>query len=371
MGHIPDSYERAGVKPIDKTMSSGSGLSGLCKWVEKTFSLNSDYQPIMPLGYFANVVKITPEIGMAISTDGVGTKLLVAEMMAKYDTVGIDLIAMCVNDIICVGAEPIALVDYIGVQTAEGKFLEEIAKGLYEGAKIARISIPGGEVAQLGGMIRGIKQTGGFDLVGTAIGILNNRKPIIGDTVSKGDVIIGFGSSGLHSNGYTLVRKILFEDKGYKPDKYIGELGRTLGEELLEPTHIYVPEIMEILKSGINVKALINITGDGLFNIKRIANKKVGFVIENLFEVPPIFDILKSEGKIPLGEMYRIFNMGMGFSLRVEGDSANINMMGKIVDKYNIKSKIVGFIEEDPENRIKLTQHRLTNKDVRFIEDKS
>jgi phosphoribosylformylglycinamidine cyclo-ligase len=368
MKHSPDSYEKAGVKSLDKTMALESGLSGLSYWIRKTFSLNTDYQTLLDLGYFANVIKITPEIDLAISTDGVGTKLLVAEMMNKYDTVGIDLMAMCVNDLICVGAEPCALVDYIGVQIAEGKFLEEIAKGLYEGARLAKVSIPGGEVAQLGGMIRGIKSDSGFDLVGTAIGILKNRKPILGEEVSKGDVIIGLSSNGLHSNGYTLVRKILFDKKGYKIDQYLDDLGRTIGEELLEPTHIYVQEILEILDSGIPVKALINITGDGLFNIKRIANKKVGFVIEDLMEVPPIFDIIKKDGKISIEEMYKIFNMGMGFCIITNGESDNSNGIIDIVKKHGKNAKVIGNIIEDPENRIKLAQLGYISKEDRFIE---
>ena len=363
MSNSTDSYKDAGVK----TLSEGTGLSGLSDWVKKTFSLNNDYPPILDLGYFANVVKITPDLALAISTDGVGTKLLVAEMLGKYDTVGIDLVAMSVNDLICVGAEPITLVDYIAVQIIDGNLLRDIAKGLYEGAKIARISIPGGEVAQLREVIKGINPDQGIDLVGTAVGILKNRKPIVGDDVVPGDIIVGLSSTGLHSNGFTLARKI-FKDKGYDLKDHIDVLGRTLGEEMLEPTHIYVPEIMEILNTDIRVKALLNITGDGLFNIKRIANKKVGFKLDNLFEPQPIFKLLSREGKISLNEMYRIFNMGMGFCLIIEDKFEDVKNIVNIAEKYGIEAKVVGQVTQDLENRITLPQLGFIDKDDRFIE---
>jgi len=364
MNRISDKYENAGVK----NLITDSGFSGLSEWIRKTFQLNPDYPTMLDLGYFANVIKISPELGIAISTDGVGTKVLVAEMMGKYDTIGIDLIAMNVNDIICVGAEPITLVDYIAVQKVEESILKEIAKGLFEGAKISRISIPGGEVAQMNEVIKGLEPDQGIDLVGTAVGLLKNRKPIVGQDVTPGDLIIGFSSSGLHSNGFTLLRKILFKDKGYKTEDYIAELGKTLGEELIEPTHIYVPEVMEILNSDINVKALLNITGDGIFNVKRIANKKIGFEFDNLFESKPIFNIIQKEGNIPLKDMFRIFNMGMGFCIVIEDKLDDVKRVIKIAEKSNSTAKVVGHITNDPENKIKLLKSNFVDIGDRFIE---
>src|SRR5215468_9534531 len=222
-------YDAVGVD----TRGEERGLRELARWVGKTFSLNAT-KPALPLGYFANVVTLTPSLGLAISTDGVGTKLLVAQELGKYDTVGIDCVAMNANDVICVGARPISMVDYIAVQKADPDFLGELAKGLYAGAEMAGINIPAGEIAQVREMIHGSRDGFGFDLVGTCVGTVAIDRILIGQHVRPGDVVIGIASSGIHSNGFTLARTIL-QRAGLRFSERIDELGTTLGDALLTP----------------------------------------------------------------------------------------------------------------------------------------
>jgi phosphoribosylformylglycinamidine cyclo-ligase len=271
----------------------------------------------LDLGHFANVVEIGPDLGLAISTDGVGTKLLVAEMLEKYDTVGIDCVAMNVNDILCVGARPITMVDYIAVERVDGARLGAVADGLLRGAQQARISIAGGELAQVAEMVRGIRPGSGFDIVGTAVGLVPLSRLIIGEAIEDGDVVIGLASTGIHSNGLTLARKALFDAAGYAPDRHIDELGRTIGEELLEPTRIYVQPILALLEAVTGVKALAHITGDGLLNLLRVESD-IGFEIDDLLEPQPIFELIQQAGEVETAEMFHVFNMGIGFAAVVE-----------------------------------------------------
>jgi len=224
-------YESAGVEASHEEVN----LEGLGKWISATFDLNP-CRPLLPLGYFANVLPLSPEIGLAFSTDGVGTKLLIAEMLEKYDTVGIDCVAMNVNDILCVGARPISMVDCIAIDKADPVVLGELAKGLYEGARQARINIPGGEVAQIREMIKGVGHGPAFDLVGACVGTVHPERLIVGRDVTPGDVVVGIASSGIHSNGLTLARRVLLDEARLRIDERVDELGCTVGEELLRPT---------------------------------------------------------------------------------------------------------------------------------------
>jgi phosphoribosylformylglycinamidine cyclo-ligase len=203
----PLTYDAVGVD----THGEEDSLRELGKWVEKTFPLNRAV-PLLALGYFANVLKLSPELGLAISTDGVGTKLLIAQELGKYDTVGIDCIAMNANDILCVGARPISMVDYIAVQQADPAFLGEIGKGLFEGARQAGINIPGGEIAQVREMLHGHREGHAFDLVGTCVGTVHPERLIVGNGIRPGDLVVGIASSGVHSNGFTLARRALFDE---------------------------------------------------------------------------------------------------------------------------------------------------------------
>jgi phosphoribosylformylglycinamidine cyclo-ligase len=269
---------------------------------------------VVPLGrHFASVLRIGENQGMAFGTDGVGTKMVVAEKAGRFETIGIDCIAMNVNDLICVGAEPIAMVDFILCRSAVPEICDAIGQGLRAGAELAGIEIPGGEIAQVGDVVNGI------ELAGSAVGLVALDAVVTGALIEPGDALIGLPSSGLHSNGYTLARKALaqvpLEDE---------RLGRALGEVLLEPTVIYVRAVLELLASAVDVRGLAHITGDGLNNLTRLA-APVGYAIDKPLEVPPVFDLIAELGDVGAEEMYEVFNMGCGFVCVVaeeDGDAA-------------------------------------------------
>src|SRR3989441_11853918 len=240
----PLNYESSGV--LDNTQL---GLDLLVKRVSQTAAFRSigPGRRVVDIGFFASVVEITHNLGLALCTDGVGSKVLVAEMLQRYDTIGIDCVAMNVNDAICVGAEPISFLDYIAIERATPKVLEQIAEGLYRGAELAGVSIVGGEISQLPNIIKGYEPGGGMDLVGMCAGIVPLDRIILGQDVTPGDVIVGVRSSGVHSNGLTLARKALFETGKLKIDQHIPQLACTVGEELLRPTEIYVRPVVDLL----------------------------------------------------------------------------------------------------------------------------
>lgn len=355
-------YTQAGVD----TEREETALRLLFRWVGRTFDFRKETGvPLLNSRYFANVLSIGGSVGLALSTDGVGTKIVVAQMMNKYDTIGIDCVAMNVNDIICVGAEPISMLDYIAVEKIDDHLMEEIGKGLYQGAEIARITIPGGETAQVGDIIKGAVDGVGFDLVGMAVGLVPLDRIIIGQNITEGDVIIGLRSSGIHSNGLTLARRVFFSDRGVTVDKYFDELGRTIGEELLEPTHIYVPEVMEIIKSGIEVRALINITSDGFLNLRRIRKTEIGYIIDYLPEPQLIFDLIQRfGGYISDEEMYRVFNMGIGFCIIVPSNEAK--SVQQIAKKHNVDAYQIGYAVADTEQKVVIEPKRLVGQGDRF-----
>ena len=290
---------------------------------------------------------MTAELGVAISTDGVGTKNLIAQALEKYDTIGIDCVAMNVNDIICVGATPVSMVDYVAIERAEERFLRELGAGLARGAEEAGISIPGGELAQVREIIQPAEKGIAFDLVGTAIGVLRLDDMVLGRDVAPGDRILGFASSGVHSNGFTLARKVL-ADLG----EHVSALGATVGEELLRPTTIYVKLAERMKAAGIKGKALAHITGDGFFNLSRIDNDRVSFVIESLPETPPIFRLIKSRGEISDEDMYRTFNMGIGFIAVVAvGDR---DAVASVAAATGYAMHDLGYVSDEPGKKLHL-----------------
>src|SRR5439155_2710803 len=244
----------------------------------------------LPIGYFANVVDIGG-IGLAMTTDGVGSKAMIAELMHKYDTIGIDCVAMNVNDLLCVGARPLSLVDYIATDRADAAMLDQIAIGLAEGARQAGVSICGGEISQLPDMVRG------FDLVATAVGTVALDRIVIGADLEPGDRVIGIASNGIHSNGMSLARRVFLREARISLEHVFPELGHSLGAELLRPTFIYVAEIREILAEISSLKALIHITGDGLLNLSRVAAES-GFVIDAMPPAPAIFELIELHGGV-------------------------------------------------------------------------
>lgn len=354
------SYAKAGVS-IDV---EDAAIGALKKWAVRTQGFQKQHgECVRAGGYFASVLRFTKDLGLAISTDGVGTKLLVAEQTGKYNTVGIDCIAMNANDVLCVGAEPVAMVDYLAVEKLRTHVCDEIGKGLYEGAKQANIVISGGETAQIHELIRGVKEGEGFDLAGTCVGIVELKKIIYGQNIREGDVLIGLASSGLHSNGYTLARRVLLDGAKYKVKNYVKELGRTLGEELLEPTKIYVKPVLDVLKKKINVKALAHITGGGFLNLNRVASPS-GFVIEHLPQPQPVFSLIQKHGNIDDAEMYRTFNMGTGFCIVVSPRDADSVL--SVMKKHRVTSFVLGYAFKDKQKRIYLKPKKLVGIKNKF-----
>jgi phosphoribosylformylglycinamidine cyclo-ligase len=289
-------------------------------------------------GHYAGLIDFG-KYALVLCTDGVGSKVRIASEIKKWDTVGIDCIAMNVNDAICVGAEPLAFVDYLAIDYPKPEITKEIGKGLEKGAELSNISIIGGETASLPEVING------FDLAGTCLAYVEKDKIIIGEKIKPGDVIIGLNSSGLHSNGYTLARKVVQHKKMRYSDKFPEGLypGKSIGEVLLTPTNIYVKEIIEILKQ-VEVHGLAHITGGGLRNLPRL-NKNVKFVIDDPFDPQPIFNFLQKYGNIDDKEMYQTFNMGMGFAIILSKKDAN-NAINILKKHSSSDVKLVGRIEE-------------------------
>ncbi|HEX5136878.1 MAG TPA: phosphoribosylformylglycinamidine cyclo-ligase [Planctomycetota bacterium] len=353
------SYTRAGVD----TTQVEHETDLLARILAPTMKLRTGVgRSVLPHGYYASALRISDDLALACCTDGVGSKVLVAEQMGKFDTIGIDCVAMNVNDMICIGAEPIAMLDYIAVERLHPGLLSEVAKGLAEGAMQACISIPGGETAQLPEIIRGVLPGRGLDLVGTAIGVVPMKRLNDGGRVAPGDVVIGLASSGVHSNGYTLARRALFEAGDYDVDTNVRELGTTVGEALLAPTRIYVAEAMELFEK-VDVKALCHITGDGFLNLCRVA-APVGFVLDHLPPAPPIFDLIQAAGSVETAEMYRVFNMGTGLCVIVsEGD---VDKACEIAKRHGSVPSVIGRAVADPTRTVKLEDLGLSGNTTTF-----
>lgn len=282
----------------------------LARMLESTFKARQGKvgHPVFPIGHYAGLVNLGNGRLLSLHIDNVGTKVIIARLMRKYDTIGIDCVAMCANDLICTGAEPISFLDYIAIAKHDRHVIEEIAVGLVEGAKQAGMAIIGGETATVPDLLAG---NPGLDLVGMSAGVCRKEDLILGDKVRNGDALVGVASSGIHSNGLTLARKVLLGHN--KPRQKILELGRSIGEELLEPTRIYVNPVLEAVKK-LEIHGLAHITGGGLAKLDRIVSQaKLGADITQLPPTPAIFRLIQKIGRISDQEMYRTFNMGVGF----------------------------------------------------------
>jgi phosphoribosylformylglycinamidine cyclo-ligase len=299
---------------------------------------------ILGSGHYASVLALDGDTAIAICTDGVGTKLIVAEQAQRFDTVGIDCVAMNVNDLVCVGAEPIAMVDYIAVEQVDSRVLAEIGESLRVGAERAGVEIPGGELAQVPEMLKGHPSPHGIDLVGAAIGVVPRDEVLTGEAIEPGDVVLGLPSSGLHSNGFTLARRALFDDGDLSLDDSPAELGRTVAEELLEPTEIYVRAALEVLRSAAGVRGLAHITGNGLLNLTRL-NERVGFRIDTPLSPPPIFGLIQERGEVPDHEMWEVFNMGTGFCCVVPPSGAEQAL--DVLRRHHAGATAIGEVTDD------------------------
>jgi len=313
----PPTYASAGV---DEQREQDVFATAMRPWLARTAARSPLVTSITGLasGYFATLIQLQSGPPLALSTDGVGTKLLLARQANRWEPVGIDCVANNVNDLICVGAVPLAMLDYVATDRIDEGVLEEIARGLYLGADLAGIAIPGGEIAQIGSMLA--DASGGrpmLDLVGTAIGALPpGRDPLDGSAVRPGDVIIGLPSSGLHSNGYSLARHVLFDVAGLTLDDRVPGTARHLDDALLQPTRVYVAAIAALWAAGVEPRALVNVSGGGLLNLGRLA-ADVSYELDALPPPPPVFGLIADAGKVPAATMYATFNMGIGFAIVV------------------------------------------------------
>ncbi len=296
-------------------------------------------------GHYASVIRVAPDLGIALATDSVGSKAIVAEQLGRFDSIGIDCVAMNVNDLVCVGAEPLALLDYIAVEQADPDILAEMAKGLRAGAEAAGVEIPGGEVCQVPEVIRGHPSPLGFDLVGSAFGTVALDRIVDGSACQPGDTLIGMPSSGVHSNGLTLARRALLDEGGLSLHSKPAELaGRTVGDVLLEPTVIYVRAILALLASDIDVHGLAHVSGGGVLNLLRIGDG-VGYTISAPLPEPPIFELISAYGAVAAEEMWEVFNMGCGFCVMVPGDDGAEAV--ELLSRFHPGSAEIGRLTDD------------------------
>jgi len=312
---MTDAYAQSGVD----TAAADRGVAALVE-VLRSIDLGRPSRTVPLPGHFAAVLKVSPGLGLALATDGVGSKLIVAEQTGRYDTVGIDCVAMNVNDVVCVGAEPIALLDYLAVEQAEPEVMRLIAVGLRRGAELAGVEIPGGEVAVLPELIRGHPSPHGFDLTAACVGTVALDAIVTGAECRPGDALIGVPSSGLHSNGYSLARSALGSLSLDDRPAALG--GASVADVLLEPTVIYVRAALDLLGSGLRVHGLAHITGGGLLNLTRL-NDGIGFEVTDPLPVPPVFGLIQELGGVSEAEMWEVFNMGCGFCAVVPDPAAS------------------------------------------------
>jgi phosphoribosylformylglycinamidine cyclo-ligase len=292
--------------------------------------------------HYAAVLEVAPNLGIAIGTDGVGSKLILAEQLGRLDTIGIDCVAMNVNDVVCVGAEPIALVDYLAVEEPDERRFTAIAQGLKVGAEAAGVEIPGGEVAVLPELVRGHPSPTGFDLTATCIGTVALDAIVSGRECAPGDVLVGVPASGLHSNGYSLARRAL---EGIALDSTPAELGGTVtvADALLAPTVIYVRAALALLRSGLPVRGLAHITGGGLLNLLRLHPGR-GFAIEAPLPVPPVVELIRRHGDVGEAELWEVFNMGCGFVAVVP--EAHADEAAQILAAHHPGARAIGRVTD-------------------------
>ncbi len=326
----PLTYADAGVDVAAKDAAAKSMVSLMRFAREGAFG-----RPFGGVGHYAGMVEFG-EFALVLATDGVGTKLEIANAMRKWDTVGIDCVAMNVNDVLCVGAEPIAFVDYLAVERPDAVVAGEIAKGLNEGARQSNMTIVGGETAVLPDLVRG------FDLAGTVLAFVRKDRVVDGRAIEPGDAIVGVASSGVHSNGYSLVRRVV-RDAGLRYDEEAWP-GARLGDVLLAPTRIYVKAVLDLLaaREVAPVRGIAHVTGSGLMNLPRL-RRDVRYVIDRPIEPPRIFDLVQELGRVEDAEMYRTFNMGMGLAVVVPADAADAAV--RVLSRHH-PARVVGHVVE-------------------------
>jgi len=337
---------------------SGVDLNAAGNLVGKIAALaRATFRPevLTDIGGFAGQFRLPAgyrEPVLVASTDGVGTKIKIAQALGLHHTVGIDLVAMCVNDIAVQGAEPLFFLDYLAAGRLDRGVVEKIIEGIVRGCKQAGCALLGGETAEMPGFYG----AGEYDLAGFVVGIVERGRAIDGHRIQKGDVVVGIPSNGLHSNGYSLVRKVL-EEAGLGLEEVVPELGRSLGEELLEPTRIYSP-LLQGLTARCQLRGAVHVTGGGMIeNIPRILPQGLGVDLDpGKWRVPPIFELLRERGGIPRREMFRTFNMGVGMVLILSGKDAVAGR--EWLQEQGEESFLIGEVIELPESetcRVKIS----------------
>jgi phosphoribosylformylglycinamidine cyclo-ligase len=312
---VSDAYKRAGV---DIT-AGNEAVERMKKHVKRTLRP----EVLTDLGGFGGLFQLNnkyEEPVLVSSTDGVGTKLKIAFAMDKHDTIGIDAVAMCVNDLIVQGAEPLFFLDYLACSQVVPEKIESIIKGISDACVASGCALIGGETAEMPGMYH----DGEYDIAGFSVGVVEKKQLIDGSTISSGDVLLGLASSGLHSNGYSLVRKLLLEEQGYKLDQHMATLNDVLGQVLLTPTKLYVKSILAIMEH-VKIKGMAHITGGGFIeNIPRVLPEGCNAHIQTgSWPILPIFDLIQQSGSLSHHEMFRTFNMGIGMVVMVDGKDAD------------------------------------------------
>ena len=323
-------YKKVGVD-ISEIKKSQNAIGRL---ISSTHNLQKNAKMTHGFGHYAGIVEIPGGKLLATHTDGVGTKVIIANMMKKFDTIGIDCVAMNVNDIICIGATPISFVDYIAANKNDQRIFKQIVSGLVRGAKKSSVPIVGGETAIMPDLISG--KGFGFDLAGMVVGMLSKKQMILGDKIKPNDVIIGVKSSGLHSNGYSLARKVLSKYSLKRKFKGVG----TLGSALLKPTEIYVKPVLEAIEKC-SIHGLAHITGGSFTKLLRL--KQIGFELDNLPKTPPLMQLIQDSG-VKSDEMYKTFNMGVGFC--IISPENQVRGIQKIITKHKMKSYEIGRISK-------------------------
>ncbi|MCL4536559.1 MAG: phosphoribosylformylglycinamidine cyclo-ligase [Nitrospirae bacterium] len=337
-------YKKAGVD-IDE---GDRFVSLIAPMVKKTFRP----EVMTDIGSFGALFKLDikkyKEPVLVSGTDGVGTKLKIAFMMDKHDTVGIDLVAMCVNDILTLGAEPLFFLDYFATGRLKSEKASDVVKGIAEGCRESGCSLIGGETAEMPGFY----EENEYDLAGFAVGVVDKDRIIDGSKINEGDAVIGIASSGLHSNGYSLARKVFFDAAKFSIDKYIPELNTTIGEELLKPTRIYV-KAFNALKGKIDIHGMAHITGGGIVgNVPRIIRDGLIAVIkENSWPVPPVFSLIKKLGNVPDDDMKKTFNMGIGYVIVLPKKYSDPSI--DTLRQYGFDAYRIGFVEKGGKEKIR------------------
>ncbi len=349
------------------TDEAARGLSGLLHWVSQTsaFADGVGASPV-PGGFFAAVLPLNESLSLAISTDGVGSKSVLAQLTGDFESIGWDCIAVNVNDIICTGARPVALVDYIALQHPHSDMLAGLGKGMHDAAERARVAIVGGELSQHPDTLTGPREGYAFDISATCVGVLEDgAAPITGAAIRPGDAVIGMVSNGVHANGLTLARSILLgEDAHETVGLVLPECGRTVGEELLRRTRVYVPEVTAMLRSGVAVHGLAHVSGDGLLNLLRL-DADVEYHLDALPAPPPVFEVIQRRGNVAPEEMYRVYNMGVGFCAVVPESSAGDALAA--IAAAGGEASVIGTVREG-ERRVVLPGQGLVGEGSEFAQ---